>query len=131
MQASKLPHAEVSKDFGPGEGSRAAVLHLVPFGEEAPHLIADVMIDRLIGQRKRAIAEVSFPTRQKSVQAFAYRRPRRFVARRQKIANFRLEPLHTSLRRTRAGIEAPVPGAAMRAERVTKKVKAFRSSVFH
>src|ERR1700681_4500634 len=100
MQASKLPHTEFSEDFGSGEASRTAVLHLVPFGEEAPHLVADVMIDRLIGQRTRAIAEVGFPTRQKSVQAFAYHRPRPFVAGRQKIADFRLEPLHALLRRT-------------------------------
>src|SRR6202140_5409892 len=131
MSASKLPHTELSEDFASGVSSRAAVLHLVPFGEEASHLVADGLIDGLIGQRTRAVAEVGLPTRQKSVQAFAYCRPRPFVARRQKIANFRLEPLHALLRRTRPKIEAPVLGAAMRAERVAEKIKTFRSGVFH
>src|SRR5208282_4227530 len=131
MQASELARAEFPEEFGSGEASRAAVLHLVPFGEEASHPIADVVIDGLIGQRTRAVAEVGFPTRQKPVQAFAYVRPRFFVAGHQKVADLRLEPVYALLRGTCAGIEATVSCAAMRAEGIAEKVKALRSGVLH
>src|SRR5208337_2904411 len=64
--------------------------------------------------------EVGFPTRQKPVQAFAYVRPRFFVAGHQKVADLRLEPVYALLRGTCAGIEASVPCAAMRAERASR-----------
>src|SRR5580658_8935832 len=89
MQASELADAEVSEDLRSGESARAAVAHLAPFGEEASRVIADVVIDSLISQRERTVAEVSFPTRQEPVQALAYVRPCSLFARLQDIAHLR------------------------------------------
>ena len=73
--------------MGSGEPSRASVLHLVPFGEEASHVVADAMVDRLIGKRQGIVAEVAVPIRYEPPHVFAYVRPRALFARRQQIAD--------------------------------------------
>src|SRR4051812_21626268 len=106
VQAAETLHTELSEDDVIGEAPGAAPWHVVPSAEERAHTVIDVVVDSSIGRQARAVAEVGSPAEQEPVQPAAHLGPRPFVAGDQEIADLRLDPLYTLLRR--AGAKIPM-----------------------
>src|SRR3954462_9953627 len=84
-----------------------------------------------IGRHSRAVAEIGRPAEQKPVQPVAHLGPWFLVAGHQDVADLRLDPLYALLGRARAQVPMAVLPVALRTERVTKEVEAFRAGILH
>src|SRR3982751_6774480 len=93
--------------------------------EVMPYAFVDIIVDRLICLCRRAVAEICAPTSQNQIQLIPHLGPRLNVIRYQKISHFLLDTRHALLGRTRTQIPTAIRLEAMRAERITQKVKAL------
>jgi hypothetical protein len=101
------------------------------FAQKIAHSVVDMPVNGLIRWCKRAMAEVSRPTAQKAIESRANLRPRALVAWHQQVADFRLDPLHASLRRRRTQIPTTTVAEMAWSKRIAKEIEAFPSGVLH
>src|SRR3954468_6004032 len=93
--------------------------------EVMPYAFVDIIVDRPICLRRRAVAEICAPTSQNLIQSVSHLRPRFNVIRHQKVSHFLLDTRHALLGRTRTQIPTAIPLEAMWTERIAQKIKAF------
>src|SRR5579862_1234282 len=124
-------HGQFPVDISTREPLRATSLHLVPFAEEVPHTVIDMLNDSLVGRRQRAIAEVRGPAAQQAVQLLSYLRPGALVARLQKPADLRLDPLDALLGRACAQVPVATLGMVPRSQCIAEEVEALAPGILH
>ena len=123
-QAFQTQQSAFSIDNVTGKAAGTAPCHLMSSHEEVAHPLIDVAIDTPVHPTIRSIREVTRPAEQRPVQRVAHFRPWIVIAENQKVANLRLEPLHTFLRWARAQIPLAVRPKVMGVKRVAEKVEA-------
>src|ERR1700730_526764 len=129
--AIKAQHTQFLVDMLARKPFRAAPWRLMSFAQEIAHSIIDMFVNGPIRRCESAMGEVSSPTAQEAIQSSLHLRPRTLVARRQQVADFRLDPLHALLGRACAQIPTATVGKVAWSQRIAKEIEAFPPGVLH
>jgi hypothetical protein len=112
--STQLNNAQPAVDRTPREaGISATRPHLMTPPEVMPYAFVDIIIDRPICLRRRAVGEICAPTSQNLIQSISHLRPRLNVIRYQKVSHFQLDTRHALLGRTRSQIPTAIRLEAM------------------
>src|SRR5262245_45684102 len=100
-------------------------MHLVSPPQEMPYTLINVVTNRPVCRCPGSVAEVRCPASQDLIQPVSHLLPGSRVARHQKLSHLFLDACDRLLRRACSQIPVAILLIAMRAERVTQKVKAL------
>src|SRR5579862_3404740 len=101
----------------------------MPPPQKVPHCIVDIFVNRLVGLAPRSLAKVGSPASQDLIQPLAYLFPWSYVARRQMVSHFRLDPAHALVRRTVSDVLPARPHTVVRPECIPQKIESLSARV--